>query len=145
MRTELQQRAADQRAAYLARARQQGIARLRSQRTTSKNYTFGPETKYFDVAIDADVTTAGTTWADTEVPCDFYVNSSGAPAAYTDSALIPTAQGSGYGQVDGLKYRIKKIRVRGALSTANLTAQATVSSGTITRLLLVMDTAPNGA
>lgn len=144
MRTDQQQRAADQRAAYLARARQQGIARLRTQRVTSRNSTFGPETKYFDVAIDADVTTAGTTWADTEVPCDFYVNSSGAPAAYTDCALIPTAQGSGYGQVDGLKYRIKKLRIRGALSTATLTAQAAVSSGTITRVMLVMDTAPNG-
>ena len=84
MRTDQQQRAADQRSAYLARARQQGIARLRSNRTTSRNQAFGPETKYFDVAIDASITTAGSSWADTEVPCDFYVNSSGAPAAYTD-------------------------------------------------------------
>jgi len=145
MRTDLQQRAADQRSAYLARARQQGIARLRTSRVTSRNAAFGPETKYFDTAIDASVTTAGSTWADTEVPCDFYVNSSGAPAAYTDSALIPSAQGSGYGQVDGLKYRIKKMRIRGSLSTATVTGASAVSSGTLTRLLLIMDTQPNGA
>jgi len=145
MRTDQQQRAADQRAAYLARARQQGIARLRTSRVTSRNNAFGPETKYFDTAIDASVTTAGSTWADTEVPCDNYVNSSGAPAAYTDSALIPSAQGSGYGQVDGLKYRIKKLRIRGSLSTATTTGGTAASSGTLTRLLLIMDTQPNFA
>jgi len=145
MRTDQQRRAADQRSAYLARARQEGIARLRTSRVTSRNNAFGPETKYFDTAIDASVTTAGSTWADTEVPCDFYVNSSGAPAAYTDSALIPSAQGSGYGQVDGLKYRIKKMRIRGSLSTATTTGGTAASSGTLTRLLLIMDTQPNFA
>jgi len=145
MRTDQQMRAADQRSAYLAKARQQGIARLRTSRVTSRNAAFGPETKYFDVAIDASITTAGSSWADTEVPCDFYVNSSGAPAAYTDSALIPSAQGSGYGQVDGLKYRIKKMRIRGSLSTATTTGGTAASSGTLTRVLLIMDTQPNGA
>lgn len=145
MRTDLQQRAADQRSAYLAKARQQGIARMRTSRVTSRNNAFGPETKYFDTAIDASVTTAGSSWADTEVPCDFYVNSSGAPAAYTDSALIPSAQGSGYGQVDGLKYRIKKMRIRGSLSTATTTGGTAASSGTLTRLLLILDTQPNFA
>lgn len=109
------------------------------------NRSLGSETKYFDTSFDASITAAGTTWADTEVPCDFYVNASGAPAAYTDSCLIPTAQGSGYGQVDGQRYLLKKIRVRGSLQPATLPDQADSNAGGIVRIMLVMDTQPNGA
>lgn len=103
------------------------------------------ETKYFDCGISATVTTAGTTWADTEVTCANYIDANGSPAVYTNSALIPTAVGSGYGQVDGNRYRLKKIRVRGTLSTADLTDQADPPGFVACRLLLVMDLQPNGA
>jgi len=103
------------------------------------------ETKYFDAGINAAVTTAGTTWADTEVPCDNYVNSGGAAAAYTDSCLVPTAQGSGYGQVNGNKYLLKTIRVKGSLFVPTATAGTTVYNPIPVRLVLVMDTMPSGS
>jgi len=103
------------------------------------------EVKYFDVGINAAVTTAGTTWADTEVPADNYVNSGGAPAAYTDSCLVPTAQGSGYGQVNGNKYLLKTLRVKGSLFVPKLTGQTAVSNPIPVRLVLVMDTMPSGS
>lgn len=144
-RTALQQKAYDQQMAYNAKRRQLGVAGYRAGMAATRNrLLMTPETKYFDTSIDTLVTTAGTDWADTEVPCDFYVNSSGTPAVYTDCALIPSAIGSAYGQVDGLKYKIKKLRVRGTLSITNTTSQATTTSGILTRLLLIMDTQPNG-
>jgi len=104
-----------------------------------------PETKYFDVGINATVTAAGTDWANTEVPCDNYVNSSGVAAAYTDSALIPSAVGSGYGQINGNRYKLKALRIRGAVDISTVTAGAAVSATRTARLLLVMDSQPNGA
>lgn len=102
------------------------------------------EVKYFDVGINAAITTAGTTWADTEVPADNYVNSSGSPAAYTDSCLVPTAQGSGYGQVNGNKYLLKTLRVKGSVSITTATAQTVVTGPIPVRLVLVMDNMPSG-
>jgi len=103
------------------------------------------EVKYFDCGINTAVTTAGTTWADTEVPCDNYVNSSGAPAVYTDNCLVPTAQGSGYGQVNGNKYLLKTIRIKGSLSAAITTGSDNVAGPIPVRLVLVMDNMPSGA
>ncbi len=112
---------------------------------TSRANLMMPETKYFDCGINAVVTTAGSTWADTEVPCDNYVNSSGVAAAYTDSALIPSAGGSAYGQVVGNRYKLKKFRCRGDLKIATAADQADVGAAVQVRLMLVMDTQPNGA
>jgi len=139
--------AATAREERLYRARQQQAA-FRAGQQGAFVYGGGgamaKETKYFDVGINTTVTTAGTTWADTEVPADNYVNSSGTPAAYTDCTLIPTAQGTGYGQVVGQRYQLKKLRVRGDVSTAITTGVATTPGPVSVRLLLVMDTQPIG-
>lgn len=119
--------------------------RVTSFAPTSRSSALVPETKYFDTAIDTTVTWNGATWADSEVPCDFYVNSSGSSAAYTDSALIPSAVGSGYGQVNGNRYKLKKIRVRGSISKASASDQADAGNSVDFRLMLIMDTQPNGS
>ncbi len=103
------------------------------------------ETKYFDTGINTSVTWSGASWADSEVPCDNTVDSSGSAAAYTDSCLVPTAIGSGYGQVNGNRYKLKKIRVRGALFGAIVPDSADMVQATIVRLMLVHDEQPNGA
>jgi len=75
-----------------------------------------------------------------------YIQSDGTTiGAYTDSALIPSATGAGYGQVVGSKYLLKALRVRGTLKTAAAVDQADVSLPLVVRLLLVRDTQPNGA
>lgn len=112
---------------------------------TSRQSAIVPETKYFDVGINATVTAGGNDWSATEVPCDNYINSSGASAAYTDSALIPSAIGSGYGQINGNRYKLKKLRVRGSLSVTTEQTATVADVAQQVRLLLVMDTQPNGA
>lgn len=134
-----------QRQAYIQRRQRQMGFKVTSFAPTSRSASIlVPETKYFDVGIQTTVTTAGTTWADTEVFADNYVNSSGTPAAYTDAALIPSAQGSGYGQINGNRYKLKKIRVRGNIYAAPLVDQNDAPYPVTARLLLIMDTQPNG-
>jgi len=105
----------------------------------------GAERKYFDVGINAAITAGGASWTGTEVPCANYVPSNGGnPAVYTDSSLIPSEQGSGYGQIVGQKYNLDKIRVKGFVSIPTLTDQADIPPGAVCRLVLVMDTQCNG-
>ncbi len=124
---------------FSARTRSQGFA------PTSTMLAMVPETKYFDTTFSLLHTWAGTSWADSEVPMDNYVNSSGVIAAYTDSAMIPSANGSAYGQVVGNRYKLKKFRCRGSLWPTLQQNQADPTAAVEARLLLVMDTQPNGA
>lgn len=103
------------------------------------------ETKYFDTSLLQTVATAAD-WTGTEVPCTNYIQSDGTTlGSYTDSALIPSAIGAGYGQVVGSKYNLKKIRVRGEVRSNIAADQADMAVATTCRVLLVMDTRPNGA
>lgn len=103
------------------------------------------ETKYFDTSFSQTLASAAD-WTGTEVPCTNYVQSDGTTVgAYTDSALIPSAVGPGYGQVVGSKYNLKKVRVRGALIPSPAVDQADVSYPLTARVVLVLDTQPNGA
>lgn len=126
--------------------------RLRRTETASRRFSRSypkqtGETKYFDTSGSSPVTWAGTDWSASEVPCTNYVNNAGTAAAYTDSCLLPTAVGSGYGEVNGNKYKLKKIRVRGSVGIAPLTSVDN-TAGTPDariRILLVMDTEAHGA
>lgn len=130
---------------YYGGQKKQRVMSNRRRNVTLYTGSFAPETKYFDVGINAVVTVSGATWADSEVPADNYVNASGSPASYTDSCLLPTAIGSAYGQVNGNRYHLKKLRVRGILSPGALTDQDDAANAPIIRIVLVMDTQPNGA
>lgn len=134
-----------QRQQLIRRRQAQAGFRVTSFAPQSRVSVLYPETKYFDVGINVAVTSGGSDWTATEVACDNYINSSGTAAAYTDSALIPSAIGSGYGQVNGNRYKLKKIRVRGQLYTGPAQDQADVPTARAYRLMLVMDTQPNGA
>jgi len=103
------------------------------------------ETKYFDTSFSQTVASAGD-WTGTEVPCTNYIQSDGTTVgAYTDSALIPSAVGAGYGQIVGAAYNLKKIRCRGVVLPAVVSDGADVPVSSIVRLSLVMDFQPNGA
>lgn len=134
---------------YEARARAQArIAAVRgraTQRYTRPVVTNTGDTKYFDCGINATVVSGGADWTASEVPCDNAVNSSGTAAAYTDSALIPSHVGSGYGQINGNSYRLKKLRVRGVVAKDVLDDQGAVPDAQLFRLMLVLDTMPSGA
>lgn len=129
-------------AAAVDRSIKQQQAAVTLARNRGLNYS---ETKYFDVGINVDMVGSNTDWSDTEVPCDNYVNTSGAAAAYTDACLIPTAGGAGYGQVDGSRYKIKKLRIRGRIFKSTVSDAADMTQPIPVRLVLVEDTQPNGS
>jgi len=104
-----------------------------------------PETKYFDCGFNAAMTGDGTTWANTEVPMDNFIDTSGTVSAYTDSCLLPTATGSGYGQIIGSKFWLRKVRVKGALRIDTISVEATAPEPSFIRLMLVLDKQPNKA
>lgn len=103
------------------------------------------ETKYFDTSFSQTVASAAD-WTGTEVPCTNYIQSDGTTVgAYTDSALIPSAIGAGYGQINGNKYYLKKLRIKGEVTPPIVADQADVLGAASTRLSLVLDTQPQGA
>lgn len=115
--------------------------RSRMYRTVS---SFAPETKYFDTSFSQNVASAAD-WTGTEVPCTNYITSDGTTiGAYTASALIPSAVGSGYGQVVGSKYMLKALRVRGAIQPTVSSDAADALAPIYVTLALVLDTQPNG-
>jgi len=126
--------------------RQMSVSRSRSRGPVTVLYmSAGDETKYFDTSQLQTIATAAD-WSGTEVPCTNYIQSDGTTVgAYTDSALIPSAIGAGYGNVVGAKYKIKKIRVRGMLTNTVGSDQADVPIPNAVRIALVQDTRPNGA
>jgi len=104
-----------------------------------------PDAKYFDTSFTQTVASAAD-WTGTEVPCTNYIQSDGTTVgAYTDAALIPSAVGSGYGQVVAQSYHLRKIRVRGHVIGSVSSDAADVPQAAMTRVVLVMDTRPNGA
>lgn len=126
----------------------QGMKRNTSQyrRLTTQVVANMPETKYYDVSGSDTPTNNANSWADTEVIALSYINSSGNGASATagNCCLIPTVIGTGYGQVQGNRYNIKTLRVRGSLQPANGATGSVALSAYKVRLLLVMDTMPNG-
>lgn len=115
---------------------------MRKYKRTS---TFAPETKYFDLAQQFTVGSAAD-WTGTEVTNSAYIAPDGTTlTAYTESALIPSAVGAGYGQVTGSKYMLKALRCRGNLSATALSDQADMTGPVNVTLALVLDTQPNGA
>lgn len=102
------------------------------------------ETKYFDCVFSDTFSGANTTtWAGCEVSMSQYRNNVGTLAAYTDNSILPTSQGSGYGEVDGSTYYLKKIRVRGHIVPSNHPTGTTIARACAARILLVLDTQPN--
>jgi len=110
-----------------------------------RNVTLQPEVKYFDVA-GTNAVAATADWTGTEIPCDNYIQSDGTTVgAYTESALNPSANGPGYGQVLGGKYRILKIRVRGLISIDTSSAADPPSAAQLSRVALIMDMKAGGS
>jgi len=115
------------------------------QQAARREVTVPVETKYFDTSFSATIASAAD-WTGTEIPCSNYIQNDGTTVgAYTDSALIPSAVGAGYGQVTGSKYYLKKIRVRGDVQPGAVSDQADMLGGRSVRIVLVHDTQPNGA
>ncbi len=105
-----------------------------------------PETKYFDTSVSDTVVATASDWSGTEVPCDQRINANGTTiTAYTDSALIPSACGTGYGEIIGSRYQLKKMRVKGFIKPAALQDQANAPQAAVTRIILVQDVNPNGS
>jgi len=103
------------------------------------------ETKYFDTACSNNTVTAGAVWDSSEVPMDTYVTAAGASSPYTQNCLIPTAIGSGYGQVVGNRYKFKSIRSRYTFRFPSDVDENEAPQPITLRAIMIMDTMPNGA
>jgi len=104
-----------------------------------------PELKYFDTQFEGDIAN-NTDWGSAVVQCDRYLNADGSTvSAYTDSALIPSAIGSGYGQVIGSRYLLKYIKCRGSLFVPHSTVTTAATDPIHIRVMLCMDSSANGA
>lgn len=122
-----------------------GMAYINPRAPTYARAAASQETKYFDTSFAANVA-ASADWTGTEIPAQNYIQSDGTTiGAYTDSALIPSAVGTGYGQIQGNKYLLKKIRVRGQLVATAISDAADCAFARSVRVALVMDTRPSGA
>lgn len=134
---------AAQRAAKLARL--SDLMSVRARPYPVRRSSFPTEIKYFDTTGAFNI--PGTAdWLGSEVLCSSYIQSDGTTVgAYTDAALIPSAIGSGYGQVNGSKYFLKGLTVRGEVQSGVLSDQADVVVARTIRIVLVHDTQPNGA
>jgi len=120
------------------------VAKYYSPPAVSRLSRFAGETKYFDTYFTQTVDTAAD-WGSCGVSCSSYMNADGSTvSAYTDQALIPSATGSGNGQVVGSKYIIKKLKVRGEVLSQVSSDSADALPATTVRLMLVQDTQPNG-
>jgi len=121
------------------------IDRSSGRMVARRSRVMPPETKMFDVTFTS-ATSSAADWTGSEVPMTSYIDSTGTTvSAYTDSALIPSAIGAGYGQVQGNKYYLKNIRVRGEIQPQTGVDQADVPNPATCRVILVHDTQPNGA
>jgi len=117
----------------------------RSRAASQRRGALPVETKYFDTSQSFSAG-SGADWTGTEVVCTNYIQSDGTTVgAYTDASLIPSAIGSGYGQIVGNRYLLKKLRCRGQIATAALQDQVDVRAPPTVRICLVMDTQPNGS
>jgi len=127
-------------------ARAAAYDRMRPARDYNQaRYAMPTETKYFDTSFTQTVASAAD-WTGTEVPCTNYVQSDGTTVgAYTDSALIPSAIGAGYGQINGNKFYLKKLRIKGQLTPTVSSDTADVLTASSVRLIFIEDTQPQGA
>lgn len=116
----------------------------KTSRVYSARTAFPAETKYFDTTFSATVP-ATADWAASNIPMTSFLNNQGALTAYTDSPIIPSSNGSGYGEVVGNKYLLKAVRCRGELQITAVSAQAVALQNPMVRVVLVLDTQPNGA
>lgn len=103
------------------------------------------EVKYFDTSFDYTLSTANDWGTSTVLLAATYVNSSGSVASYVGAPLIPSSIGSGYGQIVGNSYLIKRIKVRGVLYPGTNNTADAVRNGNAVRLIMVQDMQPNGA
>lgn len=110
-----------------------------------RRYGLVPEMKHFDTSF-AFTVPGGADWTGTEVACSNYIQSDGTTVgAYTDSALIPSAVGAGYGQIQGSKYLLRGVSVRGEIIFGAVSDADDMYGMKSVRLVLVQDTMPQGA
>ncbi len=136
----MSKRAAGNGSHYYKGYKQNGPPAKKQQRQYQPRAVWKPETKYFDTAVDGHTIATANDWTGTEVPCDQRINEDGATiTAYTASTLNPSAIGTGYGQVIGTKYNIKKMRIKGVLKVQAVADQADVPTSAVVRVVLVQD------
>lgn len=104
----------------------------------------GVRLKNFDTSLDNTYVSPSVNWVTTYLSFDQYQNTSNAPATYNYACLVPTAVGSGNGQVNGDKFHLRDLRWKGEI-TKGLQVGTALAEPTVIRLALVLDKQCNAA
>lgn len=95
--------------------------------------------KVFDVQGSVTIDNAAT-WTSSAISTENYIQSDGVTVgALSQTTLIPSAQGSGFGQVVGTLYRLRKTSVRGSI----VMGATDTAFPQVIRLSMILDLAPN--
>lgn len=106
-----------------------------------------PNMKYFDVNFDGVALSTANDWSAAVLQTSNYIGSDGTTVSASGgayAALIPSATGSGYGQTQGNKYHIRKLKLRGLLLPEAATGGTVTGLPCRSRLIMLMDKQPNG-
>ncbi len=122
-----------------------GVGRTTRVRRKTSAAPIRKEVKTWDCAGIPTINPTAT-WINTKVAWSEFADSDGAiDNSKTAELLIPSENGSGYGQVNGSAYLIKKLHVRGSISINPVASLTTIGDPSVDyRILLVRDTQPNG-
>lgn len=105
-----------------------------------------PEMKYFDLSYGGVQFSTANDWSAAVMAASSYIAADGTTVtAYNIAPMIPSAIGSGYGQVIGSKYRIRKLKLRGTIMPEPDVTQTYPSTDARTRMMVLMDKQPNGS
>jgi len=105
-----------------------------------------PEMKYFDTSFGGVQFSTANDWSAAVMAASAYMAADGSTVtAYNIAPIIPSAIGSGYGQIVGNKYAIRKLKVRGVILPEASVTQTYSGIDSRTRLLVLMDKQPNGS
>lgn len=104
------------------------------------------EVKYFDTFANVLMTSGVASWTDAEVSFRTFYDGDGAIAlAQKDLPLNPSTVGSGYGEVNGNTYLLKKLHVRGTLHVDSFKDEVNAPVPARCRVMLVQAINPSGA
>lgn len=127
---------------YYQKSKKMAKRRKYARRKYYGKYSCKPHGKIFDTAGNGTHVSGNNNWTNSNVGNAKYIQPGGTEAAYTNSALIPSAVGSGQGQVIGSSYAITHMRTRMLLKP--IPPGAVLEEPVTIRMLLVLDTQPNG-
>ncbi len=98
--------------------------------------------RYFDMGLDEGMVWLGN-WANSVITPNVYVTTDGTTVSNFSPPLIPSVTGVGYSRVDGKRYMLSEVFVRGQVRVEHLEGAPRIGDDRKGRMLLVLDKQAN--